>query len=445
MIAPLVLALSLNFAQAAADGDAFAYHLGTHLEAVRAERTSSLSRAYEQAAEDRRAAAAEILVAGRDPRRPALRPLPLEVLARAGRALADSEGSLAALADSLDLRVAPGCFEAREEGLGEAMVVHVSQLWSEPGVDALLGLWWERGGARQLARSEPIPAAAFARGFEMYVRPPASKQGRWRLVPELEVGGSSVRGAGVPVDAVEGLSALRASLRGTSPLGAGAAGRAFAERLRLLERFGARGASLVSLDEQVRLLSGALDVRTRDLGSDAGIAHELLGEGPRRGALVLLEPTPASALEVLAPERRARWRALAASRGCRLIVVAPAAATPVAGTGLALAEAACEEFELERMTLVARGEAALLLPEALRRAGSGCVRGLVLYQSPAAARPESRPAPCPTTFIQGGVAESVTELLPGDGPPRTWARVPWPDELLGDFLARWIPEEPGGE
>lgn len=128
-----------------------------------------------------------------------------ETAARAGR-------SEFVVADNIDLRVVPGVFASRSEGIGEALVVNVKpldKLTDEPGMPESVDLclvWVGPAGQELVARSEPIGRKAFVLdGFEMYVRPPISAPGFWRLVPEVRVGAHVARGLGVPVECVERL------------------------------------------------------------------------------------------------------------------------------------------------------------------------------------------------------------------------------------------------
>ncbi|MCB9913762.1 MAG: hypothetical protein H6828_01275 [Planctomycetes bacterium] len=316
----LVLALAAAAPAAqVGDGDAlFVYHLAEHLEAVRAERVAELRAAYAEAAPERRSAAEAALLAGVDPGRPALRPPDFDALARARRALlgeAAPAPALDELAESLDLRVVPGCFAARAEGRGEATTVAVTQLWRAPGRDADVTLWWTRGEERERARSEPVAAASFAAGFEMYVRPPVSTPGRWALVAELRAGDASAWSRPVAVECVDDLAALRARVAADASLGAGAAGRAFATRFERLFALGVRSAAGVpsrqlessraaARGRSRRMARRCSSSRTRRCAKRRGL---LLAATPGQAAVELVDP--AWSATGAATERRVRRRA----------------------------------------------------------------------------------------------------------------------------------------
>ena len=436
--------LGAGSAGARAQESAFVFHLAEHLAAVRAEREAELGLLLAEAPEERTQRAWRALAEGRRPGRPALQSLDFEVLAAARRELLGEriEGDrLQVLADSLDLRVVPGCFAAREDGLGEAMVVHVTQLWPAPSQDALLSLWWlGPNGERLRARQEPIQASSLERGFEMYVRPPASSGGRYHLVPELEVGLRTVSGLPVPLDGVPGLVELTGRLRGTSPLGAGALGRTFRSRLKDLLELGVRSGSTTPLSQQVAILEGASEL-ARPLAVESVEDLELVELGPAEagGTLVLVASAPGgSAIDLCAGALGTSWSELARREGLRIV----SASLPVTARGPKPWLEVCEVLrrECEELIVVATGELALLLPGELAREEQRSIDGLVLFETPAVRAPAPSAATCPTLALEGGAEAAGEELA---GPPQLrWRRLSRlePDLALRHQLPRIVGE-----
>jgi hypothetical protein len=126
-----------------------------------------------------------------------------------------------ALADQIDLVVTPGAFGARDESAadkGEPTTVHV-RLFGSPRshADVDLGLVWIGPDGRQVvARREPVSVSVLRDGVPMYVRPPASRPGPWRLVPELARKGAIARGVPVPVECVARVAARVAALEASA-------------------------------------------------------------------------------------------------------------------------------------------------------------------------------------------------------------------------------------
>jgi hypothetical protein len=112
--------------------------------------------------------------------------------------------ALQAFADSLDLAVQPAAFEARADGLGEAVTVHVSTLL-RPRIqgECYVALTWiGPEGQRVAARREPASVSALGAGVPMFLRPPTSEPGIWTLGVHVEKDELAARGPGTPVECV---------------------------------------------------------------------------------------------------------------------------------------------------------------------------------------------------------------------------------------------------
>jgi hypothetical protein len=396
-------------------GRRIVFYRAEHIDAVRAEREAELQALAAAASAEQRALASTLLAATPGDHRPAMRPVDFEVLAAARQALLGATGGeLAALSLSLDLRLVPGCFEVRREGRGEAMTVSLERLWRGPGRAARVSLFWVApDGKRSRARSEPVTAAAFERGFEMYIRPPMSAPGRWHLTVELEAAGETAPGIPIPVDCVADLASWR------EPEDS-AAGRAFAERLDLLLELGLRRGSLATLAEQHAILRGAPEAGVLLMPSAVAgvILCELNPQSPmRRSATVLVASAPGrGAIEsCFGPEGRA-WRDLARNSNLRVFVASLPAGEHAVAPWLSVIAELAEAGKGDEMILALRGELALLLPQAIERAPAASVAALVLYSSPATFSSLAAPAPCPMLFVSGASAGSGYTK---DGTPRT--------------------------
>jgi hypothetical protein len=240
-----------------------------------------------------------------------------------------------------------------------------------------------------------VTAAAFERGFEMYIRPPMSAPGRWHLTVELEAAGETAPGIPIPVDCVADLASWR------EPEDS-AAGRAFAERLDLLLELGLRRGSLATLAEQHAILRGAPEAGVLLMRRSATV---LVASAPGRGAIE----------SCFGPEGRA-WRDLARNSNLRVFVASLPAGEHAVAPWLSVIAELAEAGKGDEMILALRGELALLLPQAIERAPAASVAALVLYSSPATFSSLAAPAPCPMLFVSGASAGSGYTK---DGTPRT--------------------------
>ncbi len=406
--------------------DAFPLHEPEHLVAVQRDRERELQRRWSGAEAEPRAVAAGILRRSRDPQAPERQPLGYHPLAVAGRELTGTvrEEKLyrwQKLADAVDLRVVPGAFEARSEGRGEAMTVHVSTLfdvlWLEGWVDVIL-FWIGEDGEEQRARGESIYSKSFERGFLMHIRPPVSEPGRWRLVAELRMRTEkgSVRSHAVPVDCVAKLRERSARLAELdTPLAA-----RLRARLRPLFAFGARSHDALPLAHWFDLAEG-------EVGSSplrpvcAGEVWEIVSpEGASPAEVVLILATPDEhPTDLLHEEVRKAWAS--SPNAARRLVVAASLSTAAPGDIVPLVSSLRSRPGIERLTLVVRGENALFVPGVLlaeeRAAEEGeepsepahGVDALVMAETSAARVPPRVPLSIPILQIEDEAPELALE------------------------------------
>ena len=275
-----------------------------HLRCVRGERTLAFLEAWQAAGQGRRDLVLDLLEGGRRPRSGLLAPPALPLLDRARRVLlgeveaasaeAGADEVAARLVESLDLRVVPGLFAARREGLGEAMTVHVEPLYpADARCDLHLSLHWiSPDGERIRARTEPVAASAFRQPFAMYIRPPASEPGTWRLVAEGQREDSVARGLPVAVECVREPAGRMEALREQVGERAGEE-RVLLEALEELRGAGLRTFVASTPARQLQMLEGAPD--------RSGVPRSLPGawQGSDGIARILwrLDPEPAARTE----------------------------------------------------------------------------------------------------------------------------------------------------
>ena len=392
MAAFALLLLTLAWTPGQGEDD-IAARLAEHERTVRAERTLAFFEAWLASGEDARSRARGVLEAARPRGGPAVAPPSLAALVDAWRELrgggfkgplpahlAGDQRGLQSLADSIDLTLAPGAFEAREGAeRGDPLVVFVRTLFRPRSwADVELALIWVApSGEEVLARREPVETPLFVDGFPMYVRSPPSAPGTWRLVPEVTRDGRSARGAGAAVECVAELA-----LRAERALGGEADGAAH-EHLRallgaLLER-GDRRALALGPAGLLGALEGAggtglpRPVEVAFVDRD-GVRRWLwalrLEKGDPQRAILLLAPHGERADLMLAGTVGARWRDLAREQRALLLSTELPASTAdrtVAQLFLRLAQVAREGGvpSSGELLLVARGDAALrstLLP-----------------------------------------------------------------------------------
>jgi len=458
-LVPLLCFTGIAVGQAE-EGEGYLVHRGAYLPTVRRERERALLAAYHTADAEGRAAAEAILRAGRDPRAPELQPPDLAVLASAMRALsaADREPELHTwqeFADSIDLRVAPGAFEARLEGRGEYTTVHFTNLW-EVGIagDLEIVLWWIAGDGRELrARGEGFPARSLREGFEMYIRPPVSDAARWTLVAELHTPKGLVRTGGVPIDCVprfaERIEALQAA---DSPFLAPLKG-SLAPRLRPLVVYGVRTADALPLFDWFVLGEGkAIDAPLRPVvlaDFDDGLAEvwELTpaGEKPPTEAILILTSRGEHPTDLLAGASREVWTDFRDRTGRRVLVATLRKPSTVGPEAALLFDHLRGALGIEHLVVVARGTNGLLLPPSLKLGEDHGVDALVLAATPAARVAPRKPLGIPVLQIDSDAA--AAGRVAGTGPAGgEWLRVSLTEPALftalklPELIAEWLDE-----
>ena len=186
-----------------------------HLRAVRTERTLRFQSAWGQADDGLREEAEGALQRLRARGAPLGSRPSLGALAEATRVLegrlsdgaSETRRELIELADSIDLHVVPGAFEAASSGRGEYVVARVYRLYgAAPSTDIVMTLYWvSPEGEETRARRETVARDAFLPpGFDMYLRAPLAEPGAWQLVAEVasDAHRDGVRGEPVPVECV---------------------------------------------------------------------------------------------------------------------------------------------------------------------------------------------------------------------------------------------------
>lgn len=427
-----------------------------HLDALTVERERELLELWEELTPsgrtelESRLAAAEVAGRGRFQR------APLDSLARVSRAMLHpgDDGELEPwfeLVDSLDLRVVPGLFEAREAGRGEPMTVVLDALWDSPvdhradtDVEVAL-LWRSEAGDELLARQEPATARALEAGFEMYIRPPESGPQTWRLLLEVRTEGGVVRSRGVLVECVSDLAERREELLGT---GGGAGATDLAIRLERLRGEGLRLASADRLGPRLAVGEAPSAVLPRALAAEPGArvtASYALGEvRTDQEVIVLLPRRGEHPLDLLTGPVGRAWGELAATRGALVRT-----ADPVVDRGAAGLRALVERHAqggARSVVVVARGVSGQLLPGALAAEPLAGLGGLVLAESPGAHAAVRPTVSVPTLRLEAGVAGGQLQELGVEGGPRR-SRVGLGAPPPFDALAtpRWLGEWLGGE
>lgn len=413
-----------------------------HRRAVQVERERQLLEVYERSTPQQRGSQRGIVESHLRESRSRRGPLPLVAVSHATRVieLADVESEGAGwyeLIDSVDPRLVPGAFASRTEGFGEAMTVRFESLWDaapmaepEGGAEAVL-YWVSPDGDEQVARREPVTVAAFRDGFEMYIRPPASRAGMWQLVLEVRTEQARARSLPIPVECVDGLPALRESLRRelakdtATPLQ-----RELSERLDELVQYGIRRASATTIAEWIACLAereggGALvPVPLDGLDTDATTVWELRNQASssERVVLLLADSFESTADLITGPVGRT-WESLAKETSRRVIAASPSLPTEEGGFQLeALLEHLREKQGARDIVVVARGDFGRTLPSAIRSGRGKGIDALVLCETPAARVPISSELELHTLRIESE-ADAAEEL---DAPTEAgWRRTHW--------------------
>lgn len=381
---------------------------------ARGERAAALEQAWIESSAAARRAARRAMQAARPSGAGLLAGPSLDELTRGWRALravpssggeqaapSASAADLQRQVDALDLRVVPAHFRSRaadrEGELGEAMTVYLAPLGGlPPPRSSVATLWWIGPDGTELrARREEIGAEAFSLpGFEMYLRPPHSAPGRWRLVLELEQGGQRARGWPVDVECIADAGALAPR--------AGADAQFLAECWSARERLGLRLPVGLSSAHLRALAEGRTERGTwRPL-----CAHRAAAPGPREWAWGACEaPTVRGLLvAVLGPNAAAeRWAAGPAGQAWRAL----ARARQWAVAALAV-DSSCQ--------------------------GPALTQAFAALQASFAAEPGAAELPC-TVLLEGAATGLVQSALLGE------ARRPFQVAICAGELTRGDPEQ----
>ena len=334
---------------------------------LRRERLELVRARYQAADEERRQAALQVFKENRSAANPGGKELDQSSLDLVLSALDPERGGAECpeqtLASALYLRVVPGAFEARTEGLGEATSVHLVHR-GDVAIegDQILSLYWLGPDGEQVrARREVMPQASFRAGsLEMFIRPPAAEAGAWQLVCEVGMDEHARRGLPVRVDCVSDLNERRRAL---AALPAGSMeGQTLGETLAALCDRGVRhpvlGASaLLTLAE-----GGALG-RLRAVTHRGRLELHVSPEVDTTGSLVLVGGSSFSPLELAAGAASTAW--LSYAEGERLRVILLDLPFSARGDGLSLPMRISELREENpggEFQLVAFGDAAGFVP-----------------------------------------------------------------------------------
>lgn len=334
---------------------------------IRRERLELARARYADAGEDARRAALRAFEGIRSAANPEGGELDLKALELVLRALdptvVDEPTEEQALAGSLTLRVVPGAFESRSEGLGEATTVYLTRSGDVIlGGDPVLSLYWRGPKGEELrARREVIPRAVVASGaFEMFIRPPASPEGRWELMCEVGMDERAHRGLSVPVDCVDELGKRRRALA-ASPRQE-LSGWTPEEALEELCGSGVRH-PVLGAEALLRLAEEGIAGSARVEVHGGGFEYHITPKGESVGTLVLLGGSTFSPLELIAGAASGAWESFAQSERTHLIVLdLPLVADSSRGSLPARIKELREERSEEEFHLAAFGDVAGFVP-----------------------------------------------------------------------------------
>jgi hypothetical protein len=128
----------------------------------------------------------------------------------------ESYPPLQRVADLLDLRLAPGAFEARSDGRPQSITVRVAPLdyTDAPRVNRVKLYWVGPNGREEQVRDEQVMGPALdPPGFDMYIHAPFSEPSEWTLMAEVRAGNSWGRTPPVRVSCVDDLERRIARVR----------------------------------------------------------------------------------------------------------------------------------------------------------------------------------------------------------------------------------------
>ncbi len=429
-----------------------------HLRNVHLERRETFLDAWDAADPERREMIREVFRRRRAQGLPAVFQVSAQKLTELTRVLRGEVNSTEELswatrfACSLDLLVLPGAFSSG--GGGEEMIVRVlpamTRLFEPLPDEVVLRLIWVGPEGQEIpARREPIGRGALRLpGFEMYLRAPASRPGRWWLVPEVEHDGEVGRGALVQVDCVNDLFARAERLEAAGPADPfeAAAHRALDEHL----NHGLRDRMAPPIDA---LLDGELLPPLLELSDSwAGGESLFLDAGPKEPREIVLVVAPA--LEdpdwVFAGEALEGWIELAVQRRARVYATALPISDPKGEDVLGLLAGLHARYPDLPLTLVLRGPAVGRLVLAHPGSQGALPFDRVVVDTVLSPRARIRRQFDAATLVLTPLAEEAPLVRLGDGDPPLYRRALADpplviDRRLGQLVGEWLAALDGRE
>jgi hypothetical protein len=443
---------------AAAAQESFELYRPLYADSARFERESRVRDLFAAASAESREGVLQLYEADRAAGHVAWLPA-LTTLSAAEKVLGKSDGTIGPDLEgdflaALDVRLTPGFFAVREEGKGEAITVHVTQLYATPlPRELVIGLdWVAPDGSRYRARTEAFTPREFGDGLEMYIRPPVSEASIWRLSPTLRLGERELRAPGVLVPCIDDVEAARKQLQ------AGGEGSRTGPRRDLwrdwtqLQDYGVRATSAAELPERLGQfgLPGGTDW-TQDFGwvsfgsKDAVGAWAFAPQETTQDAVLILTDGRRHESAVFAGELESRWNRF--SKDHRSFVLAlsyTGEAEDRARLDAIIAELRAQG--VERFGIVASGDTAVMLPAHLRELPEGTVGRLLIHSSPTVANGVRLALAAPVLGVAYGqesdaVQRQQADEIAGDA-ERWWVRRRGPAFLteleIPALLGRWM-------
>jgi hypothetical protein len=292
---------------------------------LRRERLELVRARYEVASEERRQAALELFKEIRSAANPSGKELAQSSLDLVLRALDPEQGGAESpeqtLASALSIRVIPGAFEARTEGLGEATTVHLVRT-RDVAIegDQVLSLYWLGPAGEELrVRREVMPHAILRAGsLEMFVRPPVSAPGSWRLVCEVGMEERARRGLPVRVDCVSDLKDRRSALADLPAVSM--KGETPGEALEALCERGVRH-PVLGASALLTIAEGDALGRVKPVVHHGSLELHITPLNDPTGTLVLVGGSTYSPLELAAGAASSAWLSFAESERMRIILL----------------------------------------------------------------------------------------------------------------------------
>ena len=292
---------------------------------LRRERLELVRARYGAASGERRQAALELFKEVRSAANPGGKELDQSSLDLVLRALDPAQGGVEspeqALASALSLRVVPGAFEARTEGLGEATTVHLVRTRDVViEGDQVLSLYWLGPAGEELrVRREVMPHAILRAGImEMFIRPPAVAAGAWQLVCEVGMEEGARRGLPVRVDCVSDLTDRRSALAELPAVSM--KGETPREALVALCERGVRH-PVLGASALLTLAEGDAFGRLKPVVHHGNLELHITPMNDPTGTLVLVGGSTYSPLELSAGAASSAWLSFAESERMRIVLL----------------------------------------------------------------------------------------------------------------------------